>query len=425
MKKVLVIAYYWPPAGGPGVQRWLKFLTYLPEYDISPILYIPENPHYPIIDKTLLKEVPDNLKIYRLPISEPYGWAGIFSKKKTARISSGIIQKEQKQSLLEKLLLWVRGNFFIPDARRSWVRPSISFLREVIEKEQVDTIITTGPPHSLHLIGLGLKEELDLRWIADFRDPWTNIGYHKKLKLTPASKRKHELLEKKVLQKANHIVVTSFTTQAEFKQKTETPISVITNGHDLEPAKEKVSLDEKFTLCHTGSLLSGRNPRNLWKVLSELNVEIKGFREDFELQLAGVVSEEIMEDIDRYGLSKQTKISGYVNHTQAVAMQQRSQILLLVEINAKETKGIIPGKLFEYLASKRPIIAIGPKDWDVSKIIKETRSGNVYGHDDHSDLKNLILNYYSSYKKGRLEVLSEDPKRFSRRELTKKLAEII
>ncbi len=425
MRKVLVIAYYWPPAGGPGVQRWLKFLTYLPAHGITPILYLPENPHYPITDPTLLKEVPTDLKIYRLPIAEPYGLARLFSKKKTARISSGIIQKERKQSVLEKFFLWVRGNFFIPDARRSWIKPSIAHLKDIIAMEQVDTLISTGPPHSLHLIALGLKEQLGLRWIADFRDPWTTIGYHGKLRLTQAAQQKHEALEKKVLQGASHIVVTSYTTQKEFQKKTDVPITVITNGHDVEPTNEKVRLDDAFTLSHIGSLLSGRNPRTLWQVLSELNREVEGFQEDFELQLAGVVSEEVMEDLEDYGLRPQTKVMGYVDHGHALRLQQQSQLLLLVEIDSEETQGIIPGKLFEYLASKRPIIAIGPKKWDAERIILDSGAGTIHRYEDHNALKNLFLAYYSAYKKGQLTLRPSDPQRFSRQRLTKELAEII
>lgn len=425
MKKVLVIAYYWPPAGGPGVQRWLKFLTYLPAYGIMPVLYLPENPHYPITDPTLLEQVPTDLKIYRLPIAEPYGWARLFSKKKTERISSGIIQKEKKQSLLEKLFLWIRGNFFIPDARRSWIKPSITYLKEIIAKEQIDTLISTGPPHSLHLIALGLKEELGLRWIADFRDPWTTIGYHGKLRLTAVAQRRHEALERKVLQGASEIVVTSYVTQSEFQQKTNTPITVITNGHDLEGSPVAVTLDEQFTISHIGSLLSGRNPKNLWKVLAELKKEVDGFQQDLILQLAGVVSEEVMEDIERFGLAGQTKIMGYVDHGTAVTLQQCSQLLLLVEIDAEETKGIIPGKLFEYLASNRPIIAIGPKGWDVRRIVKDTGTCTVFGHDEHESLKSLVVAYYSDFKDGKLHLNGPIPKGFSRRELTQKLAEII
>lgn len=197
LKKTLIITYYWPPAGGPGVQRWLKFVKYLPEFGIEPIVYCPENPNYPIRDESLVNEIPKNITILKQPINEPYGLASLFSKGKSKSISSGVIPKAKKQSWIEKTMLYVRGNYFIPDARKNWVKPSVDFLSVYIKEQHIETIITTGPPHSLHLIGLQLKEKLGVKWLADFRDPWTTIGYHKDLKLTASSKAKHLDLEKK------------------------------------------------------------------------------------------------------------------------------------------------------------------------------------------------------------------------------------
>ena len=179
-KQVLIITYYWPPAGGPGVQRWLKFVKYLPDFGIEPIVYCPVNPSYPIVDKSLLAEVSADIKIIKQPISEPYRFANLLSKKDAKQISSGVIPKTKKQSVVQRLLLYVRGNFFIPDARKNWVKPSVEFLSDYIKDNNIETVVTTGPPHSLHLIGLQLKEQLGVKWLADFRDPWTTIGYHKK-----------------------------------------------------------------------------------------------------------------------------------------------------------------------------------------------------------------------------------------------------
>jgi len=159
-KKILIISYYWPPAGGPGVQRWLKFVKYLPDFNIEPHVYIPENPTYPLLDEKLLSEVSDKAIIIKQPIFEPYGLASVFSKNKTKKISSGIIPNQKKQSFVEKAMLWIRGNVFIPDARVFWVKPSVKFLKHYLQDHQIDTIITTGPPHSLHLIGLQLKGRL-------------------------------------------------------------------------------------------------------------------------------------------------------------------------------------------------------------------------------------------------------------------------
>ena len=261
--KVLIILYYWPPAGGPGVQRWLKFVKYLPEFGIEPIVYCPENPNYPILDKSLVNEIPENVTILKQPISEPYGLASLFSKGSAKKISSGVIPKAKKQTFIEKAMLYIRGNYFIPDARKNWVEPSVAFLSNYIQKHQIETIITTGPPHSLHLIGLQLKEKLGVKWLADFRDPWTTIGYHKALKLTESSKVKHTDLELKVLNTTDEIIVTSNHTKNEFQTKTKQPISVITNGYDSHSVRAE-GKDELFTLSHIGSLLSERNPKILW-----------------------------------------------------------------------------------------------------------------------------------------------------------------
>lgn len=420
MRKVLVITYYWPPAGGPGVQRWLKFVKYMGDFDIEPLVYIPENPTYPIQDASLLNEIPKEITILKHSIFEPYRWAGFLSRKKTKRISSGIIQTKN-QSVLEKMMLWVRGNFFIPDARKYWVKPSVDFLSKILEEHEIQTIITTGPPHSVHLIGQQLKQKYGLRWLADFRDPWTSIGYHKKLRLSRTSQKKHKLLERQVLSAADTIIVTSETTKKEFSKITNQPITVITNGYDLD-YDGKASLDEKFTIAHIGSLLSGRNPSNLWSVLAEIANKNSQFRDAFELQLIGVVSEDVLDNMYGHGLQPYINQVDYLSHREALKFQQRSQVLLLVEINSHETKGIIPGKLFEYMAAQRPILGVGPKNWEVSRIVNETRSGKVFDYEGRLELKELILEWFDCYKNGNLQIDSQNVEKYSRRELTRKLA---
>ena len=424
MKNVLIITYYWPPAGGPGVQRWLKFVKYLPDFDIQPIVYIPENPTYPIIDEDLLNDLPKNATFLKQKITEPYGWASIFSKKNTKGISSGIIPNQKKQSLLQKAMLWIRGNIFIPDARILWVKPSVSYLSKYIQENNIDTIITTGPPHSLHLIGLKLKAKLNVKWIADFRDPWTTIGYHKALKLSAFAERKHKKLEHHVLNSADTIIVTSPTTKAEFQRITYKPIEVITNGYDVENVA-KVILDEKFTLAHIGSFLSDRNPTILWEVLKELNTDVVGFSQNFELKLIGKVSQEIINSISEYNLYEFTNVLGYVSHIEAIEHQRKSQVLLLIEIDSVETKSIIPGKLFEYMVSGRPIIGIGPKGSDFESIISETNTGIFCNYTEKEKLKLKILDYYNLYLHQDLKANAIGLEKYARRNLTQKLAEII
>lgn len=424
MKKVLIITYYWPPAGGPGVQRWLKFVKYLPDFGIQPIVYIPENPTYPIVDEGLVAEVSDKAIILKKKIFEPYGFASIFSKNKTKKISSGIIPNQKKQSLMEKTFLWIRGNAFIPDARVFWVKPSVKFLEKYIAENQIETIITSGPPHSLHLIGLGLKRKSNVKWIADFRDPWTTIGYHNKLKLSISASKKHKELEFEVLNATDTIIVTSNTTKKEFEALTSKPIEVITNGFDVEKV-EKQSLDKKFSLAHIGSFLSERNPRILWKCLKEIIKENPDFKKDFELKLIGAVSQEVLDTISEFKLDKYVNNLGYVSHKTAVEHQRKSQVLLLIEIDSEETKSIIPGKLFEYMASERPIVAIGPEGSDFAAIIQNTNTGVFAKYDEIEKLKSSILLYYAKFKEGNLKANAVGLQQYSRKSLTEKLAKLL
>lgn len=321
---MLIVTYYWPPAGGPGVQRWLKFVKYLPEFGFEPHVYIPENPSYPVTDSNLVGKVSPEAIIIKKKIFEPYALASIFSGNKIKKISSGIIPSERRQSFFEKLALWIRGNIFVPDARVFWVRPSVKLLQKYLVENNIDTVITTGPPHSLHLIGLKLKLKSDIKWIADFRDPWTTIGYQKDLKLTPYALSRHAALERQVLQTADQIIVTSKTTKADFQQLTSQPITVITNGYDVENIP-KITLDPKFSIAHIGSLLSERNPIFLWHVLSEIVRENENFKADFELKLIGSVSKNVMDSILTYGLGDFVNDYGYVSHDEAVVHQQPSQ----------------------------------------------------------------------------------------------------
>jgi len=423
-KKILIITYYWPPAGGPGVQRWLKFVKYLPDFGIQPFVYIPENPTYPIVDENLVKEVSDKAIIVKHKIFEPYQLASFFSKNKTKKISSGIIPNQKKQSFMDKTFLWIRGNLFIPDARVFWVKPSVSYLEKYIQENNIDTIITSGPPHSLHLIGLELKQKLNVKWFADFRDPWTTIGYHKSLRLSDYAAKKHKALEHQVLNSADRIIVTSKTTKTEFEAITSKPIAVITNGYDDENVGKQI-LDTKFSLAHIGSFLSERNPSILWESLVELINEIPDFKSHLEIKLIGAVSQEVLENISQFGLNSYLYNLGYVSHAEAIAHQRKSQVLLLIEINSEDTKSIIPGKLFEYMVSNRPIIAIGPKDSDFAEIITNTNTGVFLDYSEKMRLKSVILDFYNQFLQGKLQSYGVGLQKYSRKSLTGELVELL
>lgn len=424
MKKVLIIAYYWPPAGGPGVQRWLKFVTYLRDFGVEPIIYIPENPTYPIVDDSLVDEIPKGITVLKQPINEPYKIAQKFSKGSSKTISKGIIPKKEKQSFTERFLLFVRGNLFIPDARKNWIKPSVNYLKNYISKHNIDTIITTGPPHSLHLIGLQLKSEIDLRWIADFRDPWTTIGYHKKLKLLPFAKLKHKRLEKETLLLADDIIVTSFITKQQFETMTPQPISVITNGYDYKVVDIE-PLSNRFSIAHIGSLLSERNPEVLWRVLADLSRENNTFKSLLQIDFVGTVSKDILLKLEAHNLTQFLNLKGYVSHEEAIKYQRTSQVLLMVEIDSEDTKCIIPGKLFEYMVSGRPIVALGPKNSDVEQLLAETNTGRYFTYTEYKRLKETILEHFEAFRLNDLKSNAIGIQQYSRKALTEKLAALI
>jgi len=429
-KKVLIVCYYWPPAGGPGVQRWLKFVKYLPQFNIDPIVYVPKNPSYPLLDETLLAEVPEGITILKQPIKEPYRFASALSRKQTQTISAGIVPKDGKQSVLQQFMLYIRGNFFVPDARVQWVKPSVTFLKEYIAKNDIKTVITTGPPHSLHLIGLALRKSYlgnpNFCWLTDFRDPWTTIGYHDKLKMTSKTQAKHKKLEKEVLEAADHILVTSPGTKKEFAAITSKPISVITNGFDdIDPDLEGIKRDVRFTIAHIGSLLSDRNPKVLWKALGDLLNENAAFKEHFCLQLVGKISQDVVDSIYDAGLKEHLEILGYVAHQKALRLQRKAAVLLLVEIDSQQTKAIIPGKLFEYMATNKPILAIGPEGADIALVIKETGIGDFVGNGNYDHIKNLILGYLDDFTSSKKTTNKRVIGQYHRKALTGQLAQVL
>jgi glycosyltransferase involved in cell wall biosynthesis len=396
---ILIIAYYWPPAGGPGVQRWLKFVTYLLEAGRQVHIIIPENAHYPVTDSSLESEIPDGLSVIKVPILEPSRWSSKLSRKRTQSLQKGIISK--KASKLEQVLLWLRGNLFIPDARVGWKKKVVKAASHFLKGNPQTTLITTGPPHSVHLSGLELaKRHSSIKWIADFRDPWTTIGYHKDLKLTKNAAQKHLNLEYQVLNCADKIIVTSNFTKSEFQQKTDQEVVVITNGFDSEIPVDLSQPAGDFTISHVGTLLSDRDPKLLWKVLAQLVDENPAFKKSFKLQLAGNVSDDVVASITAAGLSSHLELLGYVDHEQALQLMRTAQSLLLIEIDSADTRAIIPGKLFEYLASCRPITAIGPPQADVQQMITDHHAGSYFEYDQEAALKEHLINLFQRFAQG-------------------------
>lgn len=424
-KNILIISYYWPPAGGPGVQRWLKFAKYLPEFGWKPTVFIPENPSYPILDESLEKDISEDLNIIKTKIWEPYQLAEKLNKS-NKKFKAGQFDVGENQSWKSRLSIWVRGNLFIPDARVFWVRPSIKYLKKYLKDNHVDALVTSGPPHSLHLIGLGLKNDFpDLKWIADFRDPWTEISYYKHLKLTKSSDRKHRKLEENVFKTADITLATSYSDAENFKRKGANAIC-ITNGFDSDiDTNRKNSRSEKFTLSYVGVLEQLRNPEILWTALNELIENNKDFAKDFELKFVGRIDDKILKALERLPLKNSINNLGYISYDKAVKEMQNSALLLITNFPQESSKGIIPGKIFEYLATGNQIISFGPEDADVSKILNQTNSGKHFSYSEMDEVKTFILQQYEDWKSGNFSENQSNIEQFSRRTLTQKLSEIL
>ena len=402
MKRVLIITYYWPPSGGSGVQRWLKMSKYLPEYGWQPVIYTTENAEYPIIDHSLEKDVAPNIEVIRRPITEPYSaYKKFLGINKDETVKMGFIQeKEKNKSWKSDLSLWVRGNFFIPDARCGWVKPSVKYLKEYLNEHPVDAIISTGPPHSMHLIAMRLKEELGLPWIADFRDPWTEIDYYNDLHLTAWADRKHHRLEREVLTKADKVVTVAPDGARRLGRLGNRNVRTIYNGFDRDDDTQMpVDLSEQFTITYLGVLSKIQNPSNLWQALAELIKEDSGFDKNLRINMIGQLDSTVVSSIDENGLTQHVAYSPYMPHDQVSAVHRSSTLLLLLLMPDSEprAKGLLTGKLFEYMASGRPILCIGPEDGDAARILRETGAGQIVSFGDKEKMKTILEDCYQKY----------------------------
>lgn len=425
-RKVLIITYYWPPGGGSGVQRWLKFTKYLRDFGWEPVIYTPENPEMPAVDESLARDVPPGLSVLRQPIVEPYSvYKWVTGRKQSERIGAGFVSDKKDVGALEKFARWIRGNLFIPDARRFWIRPSVRYLHRWLRENPVDVVVSTGPPHSMHLIALHLKRKLGLRWLADFRDPWTNIDFYEELRLSRWADRKHHRLEADVVKAADLVTVVSPTMAEEFEADHHRPIHVLTNGYDSDDVThaQPKPADAKFSIAHIGTMNPARNPVTLWHVLSQLAAE--GVMPDGQwcIRLIGQVDASVKAALDDAGIADSADLIPYMDHSEVVDWQAGASVLLLLLNQSRNARGILPGKFFEYMASGRPILCLGPTDSDAAAILRETGAGVCIDYDDAEAIKTWLTSQYRNHP-----VPSERGKSveaYSRRELTRKLSDLL
>ena len=423
MKRVLIITYYWPPSGGAGVQRWLKFVKYLRSFNWEPIVFTVENGEFPVLDFDLIKEIPDGVEVLTVPAWEPYKMYKLFSgRNKSDGINSGFLSEKKGSGLIESISKWIRGNLFIPDARKFWIKPANQFLNEYLQNHPVDVIISSGPPHSTHLIALSLKKKFQIPWLSDFRDPWTNIDFYKDLKLTKRADQKHRKLENDVLVQSDIVLTIGRQLSNELKILGAKRVEIIENGFDPQDFLEdkNCELDEKFSIAHIGSFTPSRNHLVLWKALSHLVNKKEEFKSKLEIKLIGKVDYSVLQSIKDFGLDTYVKKIDYVPHNEVIKHQKSSKLLLLMVNNTPNAKGIVTGKVFEYMASKRPILAIGPKDGDLGEILSKTSTGVVCDYENVENLSSTIWSIFKDDIKFENNISS-----YSRVELTDKLVSLL
>ncbi len=424
LKHVLLITYYWPPAGGAGVHRWLRFSKFFKENGWQMHVYSPSNAQFPIVDEQLSAEIPSELIQLQHPIFEVQQ---LIAKKAGFGKGSGV-NTTKKKSWIQKSMIWVRGNLFIPDARVFWIRPSVKRLKAYLkEHPEITHIISTGPPHSVHVIARNLKRNFpNLNWMADFRDPWTQIDFYQDLLPGKWADNRQKELEKSVLSEADSVITVSEDCAKGLKEIGKRPVEVITNGFifpDFDPRSKQ--LTEKFTITHFGSMAESRNPNILWKALSELVQENSAFAKALKIELFGNVDNSVLESIQTHGLTPFFDGVQTVKHHESIELQQTRSLLLLVANNSPNVKGILTGKFFEYLGAKRPILGMGATDSDLANVMKETNSGILIDFTDTEGMKKTLLTYFEQWQKGELYVELKNLKNYSSQNIAQQIVKLL
>lgn len=424
VKKVLVISYNWPPAGGIGVLRNLKFVKYLRYFGWEPIVFAPTNADYPYLDHGNFNDVPDSLKVIKKPIIEPFRLFKLISNRKNTPINN-IVHVKDKKSYIDDLAIWIRGNFFIPDARALWIGPSVKFLTKYLRENPVDAILTDGPPHTNTVIGTRVSQQTGIPFLADFQDPWTQVDYYSLFKIGKRADKIHKKLEQETFAIAKKITIASPTWKNDLEAIGAKNVDVIYYGYDEDDfVSLKATPDHFFTFTHAGLLGTDRNPINFLQAVSELNKEIPEFREMARIKLIGQIDFTVLQTIEQLRLDNQLIQLGTIPRQQALQEIVNSWVLLLPLNKAENVGGRMPGKFYEYMRANRPIMSFGPNGTDVESIINEYELGKNFTWEDVKSVKTFIRQQFAQFKQHNFSLKSgtKDYSSFSNYNQTKKIA---
>jgi hypothetical protein len=429
LKNILILTYYFPPAGGPGVQRVLKFIKYLPEYGWNPIVVTVKDGDFPAHDPSLFSDIPEQIQVFRVPAVEPYQlYRKLTGKDKAEKIPVGILARDATSSLKDKIAKWIRANFFIPDARIGWIFPVYKQASRIIKKYDIDAILSSSPPHSVQITANLLNMKFNLPWICDLRDPWTEIYYYQHIKRLFLSNLMDKKLEEYVLHSADKIVTVSPQLVNQFKAiARHTEYLFIPNGYDVSDfnAIKDITNNRLFTLSYIGNFKANQNIKSLWSAIRELLNEDPDFARSFQLYITGKIHPDILEALQKAGLEQHLKKEDYVPHSIAVKRMQESSVLLFPIPKAPDNQGILTGKIFEYLASNTPLLSIGPPEGDAADIIRQLEGGPMFNYSDKVEIKEYIKKLFDGWKSNCLNSFSPNHKKvrkYNRKELTGKLA---
>lgn len=423
-KKVLVITYYWPPAGGIGVLRCLKFVKHLREFGWEPIVYVPQKAQYPSFDDWNVKDIPKNLTILQHPILEPFNLFKILSGRgKESAITNPIFVRDRKKKFFDTIAIWIRGNFFIPDARSLWIKPSVRFLSKYIDHNGIHAIFSDGPPHTNTVIACNLSQKFDIPWLADFQDPWSQVDYYEHLKLTRWADRKHKRMEQEVFRIAKKITIVSPSWKKNIEMIGAQNVEVLYWGYDDDDFTNLTLIEEnKFVITHNGLLGLDRDPETFFKVIKKMVLNDKDFKSKLCIKLIGMVDYGVVDVINKLNLNKFVILTGNVPRSQSINHLFNSNILLLLLNKAKNSRGRIPGKLFEYLRINKPILCLGQTDSDSANLVIRTERGEVYEYDDAHGIENCIKSIFSNYREKKFEPSSVNISQYSVKNQTRILS---